>query len=268
MKNTTWRLIKDGHGDGRLNMAVDRAILTACDRGQAPATLRLYGWDRPTLSIGYSQNEVKDVDTKQCERRNIPVVRRFTGGRALLHQYEFTYSFVGPVPHPGFPGNLSGDFCAISKAVILSLKKAGVENPEMVGKEKRDSARGRNLSPACFSASNHGEIRVNGKKLAGSAQRRLNGAFLQHGSILIDKDIELAHSLLRYSSETEKNKVFQDFVSNTLTLRELLPTKIEWEKLCQCFADGFQESFPGLWELDLLNSSEEVLVERYLKESQ
>ncbi len=265
---TTWRLIKDGYGDGRLNMAVDKAILTACSRGQVPATLRLYGWDKPTLSIGYSQNEMKDVDREQCDRRNIPVVRRFTGGRALLHQYEFTYSFVAPIPHPGFPGNLSGDFCAISKAVILSLEKAGVKNPEMVGKEKRASSRGQNLSPACFSAANHGEISVKGRKLAGSAQRRLNGAFLQHGSILIDKDFELAHSLLRYSSETEKKKVFKDFVSNTLTLNEVLPTKIEWEKLCQCFEDGFQEIFPGIWELDLLKSSEKVLVERYLKESQ
>ena len=130
MNNHTWRLIEDGPGDGKLNMAIDRAILTACDRGQAPATLRLYGWDKPTLSIGYSQNKLRDVDTVQCERRNISIVRRFTGGRALLHQYELTYSLVAPIPHPRFPGNLAGAFGAVSKAVIFSLAaEAREEHP-------------------------------------------------------------------------------------------------------------------------------------------
>lgn len=266
MKN--WRLVKDGPGDGRLNMAIDRAILTACDRGQAPATLRLYGWDKPTLSIGYSQNELKDVDQGQCERRNIPVVRRFTGGRALLHQYEFTYSFIAPIPHPGFPGSLTGDFCAVSKAVLLSLEKAGVDKPEMVGKEKRTPGADRKRSPACFSTSNHWEIGVKGKKLVGSAQRRLNKAFLQHGSILLGKDPELANNLLRYPSEPEKNRGLKTLISNTLTLSEVLPFKLEWEKLSQCFEDGFQETFHGLWKPEPLNSLEQELVEEYLGESE
>lgn len=267
MKNPAWRLIKDGSGDGRLNMAIDRAILTASDRGQAPATLRLYGWNKPTLSIGYSQNELMDVDRKQCERRNIPIVRRFTGGRALLHQHEFTYSLVASIPHPGFPGNLGGAFCAVSKAVILSLEKAGVDKPEMVGKEKKPPGGRQKRSPACFSTSNHWEIRVKGKKLAGSAQRRLNGAFLQHGSILLDKDPELAHSLLRYSSESEKNRVLRTLTSNTLTLNEVLRVNLEWAKLSQCFADGFQETFPGLWKPGALSSLEMELVKNYLEES-
>ena len=268
MNNPTWRLIKDGPGDGRLNMAIDRAILTACDRGQAPATLRLYGWDKPTLSIGYSQNELMDVDREQCERRNIPIVRRFTGGRALLHQHEFTYSLVAPIPHPGFSGNLAGDFCAVSKAVILSLEKSGVAKPEMVGKEKRVPREGQKRSPACFSTSNHWEIRVKGKKLAGSAQRRLNGAFLQHGSILLDKDPELAHSLLRYSSDSEKKQGLKTLISNTLTLNEVLPVNLEWKKLAQCFVDGFQQTFPGSWKPEPMSSLEMELVKNYLEESE
>jgi lipoyl(octanoyl) transferase len=268
VNNPTWRLIEDGPGDGRLNMAIDRAILTACDRGQAPATLRLYGWDKPTLSIGYSQNELMDVDREQCERRNIPIVRRFTGGRALLHQHEFTYSLVAPIPHPGIPENLAGAFCAVSKAVILSLEKAGVVNPEMIGKDKRTPGLGRKRSPACFSASNHWEISVEGKKLAGSAQRRLNGAFLQHGSILLDKDSELAHSLFRYSSETEKNRGLKELISNTLTLKEILPVNLSWEKLTHYFVEGFQETFSASWKSEPLSSLEKELVKNYLKESE
>jgi lipoyl(octanoyl) transferase len=268
MKNPVWRLIKDGYCDGRLNMAIDRAILTASDRGQVPATLRLYGWDKPTLSIGYSQNELMDIDIRQCELRNISIVRRFTGGRALLHQHEFTYSLVASIPHPGFPGNLAGDFCAVSKAVILSLEKAGVVKPEMVGKEKRARDRDQKRSPACFSTSNHWEISVKGKKLAGSAQRRLNRAFLQHGSVLLDKDPELAHSLLRYSSDSVKEQVLRNLTSKTLTLSEVLPVNLEWGKLAQCFEDGFQETFSGLWKPEPLSSLEMELVEKYLQESE
>ncbi|MZH03649.1 MAG: lipoate--protein ligase family protein [Nitrospinae bacterium] len=266
MRNPSWRLIEDGPGDGRLNMAIDRAILTACDRGQAPATLRLYGWDKPTLSIGYSQNELIDVDREQCEKWNIPIVRRFTGGRALLHHHEFTYSLVAPIPCPGIPGNLAGAFCAVSKAVILSLEKAGVINPEMIGKEKRIPGMRQKRSPACFSASNHWEISVKGKKLAGSAQRRLNGAFLQHGSILLDKDYELANSLLRYSSESEKIKGLKELISNTLTLNEIFQTNFGWEKLASYFAEGFQEKFSGLWQSGSLSSLEEELVKNYFGE--
>ncbi len=261
-------MIEDGHCDGRLNMAIDRAILTACDRGQAPATLRLYGWDKPTLSIGYSQNELMDVDREQCERRNIPIVRRFTGGRALLHQHEFTYSLVAPIPQPGIPGNLAEAFCAVSKAVILSLEKVGVVDPEMVGKDKRTPGMGRKRSPACFSASNHWEISVKGKKLAGSAQRRLNGAFLQHGSILLDKDPELAHSLLRYTSESEKNRGLKELISNTLTLNEILPINLGWEKVAQCFVEGFQETFSATWKPGSLSLLEKELVRNYLEESE
>lgn len=266
MKKPAWRLIEDGAGDGRLNMAIDRAILTTCDRGLAPATLRLYGWDKPTLSIGYSQNAMRDVDEEQCERKNIPIVRRFTGGRALLHQHEFTYSLVAPIPHPEFPGNLTGAFCAVSKAVICSLEKAGVAKPEMVGKDKRIPRMGQSRSPACFSASNHWEISVKGKKLAGSAQRRLNGAFLQHGSILLNNDPELAHSLLRYSSEAEKKTGLKQLILNTLTLNEVLPVSLEWGKLVHCFKEGFQETFSGLWKPEPLSPLEIELVKGYLSE--
>jgi lipoyl(octanoyl) transferase len=268
MNDPAWRLIEDGPMDGRLNMAIDRAILTACDRGQVPATLRLYGWDKPTLSIGYSQNELRDVDRSQCEIRNIPIVRRFTGGRALLHHLEFTYSLVAPIPHPGFPGNLGGAFRAVSKAVMSSLERAGVSQPEMVGKGQRKSSLGRNHSPACFSASNHWEITVKDKKLAGSAQRRLSRAFLQHGSILIDWEPELAHSLLRYTSESEKAQGLKSLTSRTLTLKEILPVKLEWSDLADCFAEGFQNTFPGYWKTATLDSLEKELVKGYLAENE
>ena len=262
----TWRLIEDGPMDGRLNMAIDRAILTACEKGQAPATLRLYGWTIPTLSIGYSQDEFKDVDRAQCVRKKIPIVRRFTGGRALLHQFEFTYCLVAPIPHPQFPGNLAGAFKAVSTAVIHSLEKVGVSQPEIVGKGQRSPGGRHTRSPACFSASNHWEIAVSEKKLAGSAQRRLNGAFLQHGSILLDWDPELANSLLNYSSESEKARGLRSLISGTTTLKDTLSVKPDWDQLARCFANGFQKTFSGQWRTGTLCSSETELVTGYLNE--
>jgi lipoyl(octanoyl) transferase len=262
-----WRLIEDGPMDGRLNMAIDRAILTACERGQAPATLRLYGWDKPTLSIGYSQDESKDIDRIQCGRRNIPIVRRFTGGRALLHQFELTYSLVAPIPHSQFPENLAESFGAVSKAVINSLILAGVSQPKMVGKAQRRSGARNPRSPACFSTPNHWEITVGGKKLAGSAQRRLSGAFLQHGSILMDWDPNLTHSLLCFSSEHEKAGGIKTLALGTLTLKDVLKVKPEWEKLARYFADGFQNTFPGIWKPGSLNTLETELVSEYLNEN-
>ncbi len=266
MKDSAWRLVENGPQDGRLNMAIDRAILNACDRGQAPATLRLYGWDRPTLTIGYSQNQFKDVNSIQCERKNIPVVRRFTGGRALLHQYELTYSLIAPIPHPEFPDNLAGAFGAVSKAVICSLENAGVSKLAIAGKDRRSREVGGKRSPACFSTANHWEVTVMGKKLAGSAQRRLNRAFLQHGSILLDWDPELAHSLLNYPSELEKAQGLKSLTLGTLTLKDVLSVKPDLGEVAHCFAKGFKKTFPGTWKSDGLNSLENDLVVEYLEE--
>ncbi|MBC8285183.1 MAG: lipoate--protein ligase family protein, partial [Nitrospinae bacterium] len=181
-------------------MITDRAILLACNEGQVPATLRLYGWKRPTLSIGYSQDISKYIDLESCKKNNIPVVRRFTGGRALLHQYELTYSVIAPIPHPAFPGSLRGAFERISRAILESLEMGGIEAAQVAARKDRTRNTESGRSPACFSVANHCEITVQGKKLVGSAQRRLRSAFLQHGSVLLDTDPHLTHGLLKYSS--------------------------------------------------------------------
>ena len=150
MGQNSWRIIQDPLCDGAFNMAKDRAILIACNKGEAPATLRLYGWQKPTLSIGYSQDVSKTIDLKSCEQNRIPVVRRFTGGRALLHQYELTYSVVAPIPHKAFPGSLTGAFGKISQAILESLKLGKIEGAEVAGKKDRKSGFESRKLPACF----------------------------------------------------------------------------------------------------------------------
>ena len=261
MDQDSWRIIQDSLGDGTLNMITDRAILMACNEGKVPATLRLYGWQRPTLSIGYSQDISQYIDLKSCERNNIPVVRRFTGGRALLHQYEMTYSVIAPIPHPAFPGSLRGSFERISQAILESLRIGGIENAAVAEKNKIRDVSSR--SPACFSMANHCEIIVRGKKLVGSAQRRLRSAFLQHGSVNLDMAPELTHTLLKYSSETEKQAVLDSLISNTTSLKQLLQRSLEHNEVNQWFLKGFQKSFSGNWNIGKLSQQEYDLIKDF-----
>jgi lipoyl(octanoyl) transferase len=261
MDQYSWRIIQDSPGDGTLNMITDRAILMACNEGKVPATLRLYGWQRPTLSIGYSQEISQYIDLESCERNNIPVVRRFTGGRALLHQYEMTYSVIAPIPHPAFPGSLRGSFERISQAILESLRIGGIEDAAVAEKNKIRDVSGR--SPACFSMANHCEIVVRGKKLVGSAQRRLRSAFLQHGSVILDMVPKLTHTLLKYSSEAQKQAVSDSLISNTTSLKQLLQRNLENEEVNQWFLKGFQKTFLGNWDKGELTRHESDLIESF-----
>ncbi len=263
MDQNSWRIIQDSLGDGILNMTIDRAILMACSEGKAPATLRLYGWQRPTLSIGYSQDISKYIDLKSCEKNNIPVVRRFTGGRALLHQYELTYSVIAPIPHKAFPRSLRGAFEKISQAILESLKIGGIEEAEIAGRKNNISDAQSRRSPACFSVANHCEITVDGKKLIGSAQRRLRSAFLQHGSLIMDMNPQLTHALLKYSSEIENAAVLESLTSNTTTLKQVLKKDLDYNEVTQWFSKGFQKSLPGDWSEGKLNPRELELVETF-----
>jgi len=263
MDQNNWRIIQDSLGDGVLNMATDRAILLACNEGEVPATLRLYGWRRPTLSLGYSQDISKYIDLESCEKNNIPIVRRITGGRALLHQYELTYCVIAPIPHKEFPGSLRAAFEKISYAILESLKVGGIEGAGIAGKKKTNTGPESRRSPACFSVANHCEITVNGKKLVGSAQRRLHSAFLQHGSLILDMDPKLTHALLKYSSQMENQAVLESLISNTTTLKQVLKKDLEYSEVTQWFLKGFPKAFPGNWNQGKLTQRESELIETY-----
>ena len=260
MNANSWRIIQDSPCDGNLNMLTDHAILLACNAGNSPATLRLYGWKRPTLSIGYSQDISKHIDLESCRKNNIPLVRRFTGGRALLHQYELTYSLIAPIPHHAFPDNLKGSFGRISQAILESLKIGGIEAEQVSGRKSRKESTESKMSSACFSVSNHCEIIFQGKKLVGSAQRRLRSAFLQHGSVILDTNPQLTHGVLKYSSDRENHLVLESLISNTTTLKKILQREPDYNEIAKWFIEGFQKSLPGNWIKGKLSRQELSLI--------
>jgi lipoate-protein ligase A len=177
MGPTRWRLLLGPADDGARNMAIDHALLDRAARG-GETVFRIYGWSRPTLSLGL--HEKARLDPAAAAARGIDVVRRPTGGRALLHDREVTYSVAGPAHEV----SLRDTYAAINRILLDALRRLGV--PAHAAER-----RGRPLAPdgaACFAEPNVGEIVVDGRKLVGSAQRRDEHAFLQHGSILLHDD--------------------------------------------------------------------------------
>lgn len=189
MMNSPWRLIKDQPFDGRTNMAVDEAILLTAE-GSADSSvspvLRLYSWKEPTISIGYAQ------DTSPFLAKGLPVVRRITGGRAVVHHMEVTYSIAAPASSVAFAGGIMGAYSAISRSIVKALNDIGVPASFKEGSgRKREGREGGRLHEACFHSTSRYEVVVGERKISGSAQRRFRKAFLQHGSILfgIDKGL-------------------------------------------------------------------------------
>lgn len=177
-----WRLIESPRLDGARNMAQDEAILTASESGSNAPVLRLYGWSVPTVSIGCLQ------DASTLEGRGLPLVRRITGGRAVLHDRELTYSVIAPNSLGVFSGGILETYSAISLCIINALRDIGVEaSLERAGSRPGSGPAG-GAKEACFHTPSRYEVLASGKKLVGSAQRRFKRTFLQHGSILFAID--------------------------------------------------------------------------------
>lgn len=183
---SNWRLIVDGDLAGALNMARDMAILEAVAGGESSPTLRLYGWSPPCLSLGRHQG-VEAANLDFCRAEGIHVVRRPTGGRALLHHLELTYAVVAPVGIDPLPCGLQEAYRSICKALLRAMHALGVE-AELTGGEVNVHLPSPRSSVPCFEAPAGGEVVVRGRKLIGSALRAHAGAVLQHGALVVDWD--------------------------------------------------------------------------------
>lgn len=181
-----WRLITDGDLPGARNMARDMAVLEAVSTGQAPPTLRLYGWDPPCLTLGKHQG-LDVVDLAFCRREGIDVVRRPTGGRALLHHLELTYSVAAPLGVSPMPTALQAAYRLICDGLVRACRALGID-AELTGGDVNIRLPIPTSTVPCFEAPAEGEVVVAGRKLIGSAMRAHAGCILQHGAILLDWD--------------------------------------------------------------------------------
>jgi lipoate-protein ligase A len=180
----TWRFIDTGPCSAAYNMALDEAIANAVRKGDVPPTLRLYEWDVPSISIGCFQ-KISDINLDYCIQKRIPIVRRPTGGRAVLHNHELTYSFSAKTKKGIFSKGLLDSYKKISHAFSLAFTKIGLLPQLNLMRKTQHSALStqHSKSPICFQSTSYGEITINNKKNIGSAQKRWSDGLLQQGSI-------------------------------------------------------------------------------------
>ncbi|MFA5073292.1 MAG: lipoate--protein ligase family protein [Nitrospirota bacterium] len=195
--NNTWHLIDSGEQSGAYNMALDEKLLDHANKEPSSPILRFYQWQPPAVSLGRFQNIATAINQDACRRHGIDVVRRITGGRAVLHHHEVTYSIIARTDNPLFPSSVLGTYKVIARCLLAGLANLGI-SAEMVSHRGRYARLvGQNRkSSACFSSPSWYEIVVKGKKIIGSAQRRLSHAFLQHGSLLIEYDPVLENEVI------------------------------------------------------------------------
>ena len=175
------RVLNDPPHDGPTNMARDEALMTLVGTAQSPPTLRLYQWGRPTISLGYFQHYA-DYESLLPPAGGLPVVRRFTGGGAILHDQELTYSLTLPVGHPLLADGPSRLYELAHDAVIETLTSLGLLTTRCGTSDDSGAAKGPFF---CFQRRHCYDVLLGGDKIAGSAQRRTRTAVLQHGSIVL-----------------------------------------------------------------------------------
>ena len=259
---TIWRLLYTPPSSGAWNMAVDEAILEHIHRGEAKPTLRLYSWDPPCLSLGHAQS-FKDVDVERLRSHGWEVVRRVTGGRAILHTDELTYSVTGSAEEPVLAGGVLESYSRLAQALLHAVRELSVP-VEM--KELGDGHTSQNLNPVCFEVPSTYEITVDGKKLIGSAQARKKEGVLQHGSLPLKGDLTRICDALIFKDETSRKDAAERLLTRATTVESVLGVGIDWETAAQAFVRGFEAELGIQFERGEMSQSESKRADELVKE--
>lgn len=238
----SWHFLNTGERTGLFNMEFDEQLARDLQAGKNSPTLRLFRWKPWAVSLGYNQNP-EDINAAACSRDGIDIVRRPTGGRAILHAEELTYSVV---MYSGRRSILEV-YNAISEALVHGLGLFGVQvslqksQPDFRAQYRQAS------SIPCFSSSARYEIEWQGRKLVGSAQRRFSDGehdvVLQHGSILCGGAHQRLPDYLAVSDEAIVRTVRADLQRKTADLAGILGVFPDMNRLADCIRKGFEESW-------------------------
>jgi len=262
-----WRLIKDSYHTGFLNMAIDEAIMIAHREGLVPPTIRFYQWSPAAVSLGYFQDLKKEINIKVCQDLGIDMVRRPTGGKAVLHDQELTYSFIIKENDPLVNDSILETYKKISGGIIRGLSYLGIKaelvplrgklENHLLGRSDKARIHHLDFKSICFSVPSQYEVQVEGKKMVGSAQVRKGGVVLQHGSLLIKLEKDKLFSVFNFPSVQIIEKLKSKFKATSL--EEILKKKIDFSELSNILPHGFEEEFGvRLVESKLTESEEKI----------
>jgi lipoate-protein ligase A len=236
MTNEPWRLILDPlPGRGAWNMAADEAILESCIRGESLPTLRLYAWEPPCLSLGYAQ-PIQDVDLARLQVRGWELVRRLSGGRAVLHTDELTYSIIARSDEPRVAGTVLESYYRLAQALVEALNLISL--PVQVNEKAVSS--NEKTNPVCFEVPSTYEITIGGKKLIGSAQARRKDGVLQHGSLPLKGDLTRILQVLNFPGEDARRQAAERLLAHATTVEMAHGRSVSWEEAAQAFTTSFR----------------------------
>lgn len=238
-----WLFVNSGPRSGSYNMALDEALLNWHSEGIIPPVIRFYEWEPATLSIGYFQRVARDIDLDAVKANGLGFVRRPTGGRAVLHDQEITYSVIVSEAHPKMPASVTEAYRVISEGLLEGFIDLGLEAYFSVpDTEKQRADLKKPKSAVCFDAPSWYELVVAGKKVAGSAQTRQKGVILQHGAILLGLDEEKLLSVFKFQSEEQKEKVRKELPEKAVAIDRLTNRQISAEECKEAFIRGFEKA--------------------------
>jgi lipoate-protein ligase A len=203
-------------------MGLDLAILEGVSRGDSPPVLRFYGWDPPAVSIGYFQGLEEEVDLQACKARGVELVRRVSGGGAVFHNAELTYSIIMPEGHPLAGRTIQESYRSLCAGIVEGLAILGVAARFVPVNDIVAGGRG-------------------GRKISGNAQTRRMGCILQHGTVLLDLDVDLMFELLRVPQEKTKGRIIADVKSRVTSLRAL-GAAASFDEAAAALAEGFRRT--------------------------
>ncbi|UOQ86364.1 lipoate--protein ligase family protein [Gracilibacillus salinarum] len=233
----TWYFIDTGKQSPAYNMAVDECLLRWHSEKLLPPIIRFYQWKPAGLSIGYFQKTTNKIDLEAVNRHNIGLVRRLTGGRAVLHDNELTYSIIVSEDHPKMPRSVKEAYLVLSKGLLNGFQELGIEADFSIPKDKRSSSQ----SAVCFEEPSWYELVVDNKKAAGSAQTRKNGVILQHGSIPLTVDNHQLYDLFIYRNEQVKQRAREAFQGKAISLNDAAKRTISMSEAQNAFKNGFEK---------------------------
>jgi lipoyl(octanoyl) transferase len=263
MEHSPWRLLLTPPASGSWNMAVDEAVLEAIGSGASLPTLRLFAWQPPCLSLGYAQ-PAADVDRSALMMRGWDLVRRSTGGRAILHTDELTYSVIASLKEPRVYGKVLESYQRLSLALLSALHKMGLQ--ARADKDPVLPVSNQPSGPVCFEVPSNYEITVQGKKLIGSAQARRREGVLQHGSLPLTGDLTRITQVLVFPDEISRQTAGTRLLERAVTVETCLGHTISWQDASQAFICGFEQALDLYFEVTDLTHQEKERADQLVTE--
>jgi lipoate-protein ligase A len=229
-------------------MAIDEAVMLGIKEGISPPTLRFYRWNPSAVSVGTFQSLDDEVDVNFCSENNIDCILRITGGGAVYHDYngEITYSIIMPRGHRLAPDDIIKSYEILCQGIVSGLRYLGIESE--------------------FKPIN--DIITGGKKISGNAQTRMHSCVLQHGTTLLNLNVELMFTILKVPQEKISDKMIEDVKQRVTSVADVLERSVEVVDLQEALQFGFTEALdialiPGTFTDEERKDVERLVAEKY-----